>query len=81
MPAIGQLGVDAIKRKPGKKYSAYYKCVPLKNVAKETRHMPDKFINREGNDVTPAFIRYAGPLVGKLPPIGRVKGHRVPKAP
>jgi 6-phosphofructokinase 1 len=48
-------------------------------VSKETRHMPDKFINKDANDVTPAFIAYAKPLVGKLPVIGRFKGVRVKK--
>jgi hypothetical protein len=42
--------------------------------------MPDKFINKDGNDVTPAFIAYASPLVGKLPAIGRFKGVRMKKA-
>ena len=73
-------GSIAIRRKPGKKYSIYYERVPLRNVAKETRHMPNKYINKAGNDVTKAFIDYAAPIVGKLPQIGRFKGHKVPKA-
>jgi 6-phosphofructokinase 1 len=72
-------GSIAIVRKPGKKYSVSFKRVPLKNVAKETQHMPDKFINKAGNDVTQAFIDYARPIVGKLPPIGRFKGYSVKK--
>jgi 6-phosphofructokinase 1 len=36
--------------------------------------MPDAFISDEGNDVTPAFLDYARPLVGDLPRIGRFKG-------
>lgn len=71
-------GSVAIKRKPGKKYQCTYKRVPLKNVAKETKHMPDSFISPEGNNVTPAFIRYARPLVGKLPKVGRLKNYPVP---
>ncbi len=67
-------GSVAITRKPGKRYAVGYKRVPLKSVAKETRHMPAKFINKDGNDVTQAFIDYARPIVGKLPPIGRLKG-------
>ncbi|MFT5124432.1 MAG: 6-phosphofructokinase [Kiritimatiellia bacterium] len=67
-------GSIAIKRKTGKKYVVYYERVPLKSVAKETRHMPDKYINKDGNDVTKAFIDYAAPLAGPLPPIGRLKG-------
>lgn len=72
-------GSIAIKRKAGKKYAVTYKRVPLKSVAKETRHMPDNFISKEGNDVTKAFINYAKPLVGDLPKIGRFKGIRVKK--
>lgn len=67
-------GTIAIKRKAGKGYSISYKCVPLKNVAKETRHMPAKYINKAGNDVTKAFVDYAAPIVGKLPEIGRLNG-------
>lgn len=67
-------GSIAIRRKPGKKYQVYYERVPLKNVAKETKHMSPKFINKAGNDVTKAFIDYASPIVGDLPAIGRFKG-------
>ena len=72
-------GSVAIRRKPGKKYQVYFELVPLRNVAKETRHMPDNFINAEGNDVTKAFIDYAAPIVGKMPEIGRFKGVKVAK--
>jgi ATP-dependent phosphofructokinase / diphosphate-dependent phosphofructokinase len=67
-------GSVAIRRKPGRKYEAYFELVPLISVAKETREMPDAFINDEGNDVTPAFLEYARPLVGDLPKIGRFRG-------
>ena len=72
-------GSIAIVRKAGKKYAVSFKRVPLKNVAKETQHMPAKFINKAGNDVTKAFIDYAAPIVGSLPKIGRLKGVRVKK--
>ena len=72
-------GSVSIKRKNSKKYSVYYKIVPLSKVAKETRSMPSKFINREGNFVTGAFIKYAKPLIGKLPEIGKLKKVKVPK--
>jgi len=39
----------------------------LKNVAEKTKSMPDEFINAEGNNVTEAFVEYAGPLAGPLP--------------
>jgi ATP-dependent phosphofructokinase / diphosphate-dependent phosphofructokinase len=47
--------------------------VPLRSVARETRHMPPAFINRAGNDVTAAFLAYARPLVGPLPPTARFR--------
>ncbi len=60
-------GSVTIKRVPGKRYKVRYEVVPLRRVAKNTRSMPDSFINRAGNNVTQAFIDYARPLVGKLP--------------
>lgn len=73
-------GSTAIKRKPGKKYATYIERTELKNVAKETRHMPDAFIAKSGNDVTKAFIEYAKPIVGALPKTGRLKAVKVAKA-
>ncbi len=57
----------AIIRKPGAKYAVSYTPVPVGKVAKNTKSMPDAFIAKNGHDVTPAFIRYAAPLVGDLP--------------
>jgi 6-phosphofructokinase len=65
-------GSVAIRRKPGRKYGVTYAVVPLRKVAKNTRHMPPSFISRAGNDVTQAFLDYARPLVGALPPVGRL---------
>ena len=62
----------AIVRRPGRKYAVEYVCVPLRSVAKNTRHMPAAFINKAGNDVTQAFVDYAAPLVGTLPRMGRL---------
>ena len=69
----GKDGSVTIRRKPGKAYKVDYKVVPLRKVAKHTQHVPAKFINKAGNDVTQAFIDYATPLVGKLPRIGHLK--------
>ena len=66
-------GSIAIKRKTGKAYKVEFKRVPLKNVARETREMPAKFINKAGNNVTQAFIDYAAPIVGPLAPTARLK--------
>ncbi|MFH1956997.1 MAG: 6-phosphofructokinase [bacterium] len=72
-------GSIAIRRKPSKKYSVYFERVPLESVAKETREMPAKFINSAGNNVTQAFIDYAGPIAGELPQAGRLKNFKVVK--
>jgi 6-phosphofructokinase 1 len=45
-------------------YSVDYKITPLKDVAGKTRHMPDEFINKEGNNVTDAYKFYVRPLLG-----------------
>lgn len=64
-------GSVAIKRRPTKKYGVDFEVVPVRAVAKETRQMPDAFINKAGNHVTQAFIDYARPLVGALPACAR----------
>lgn len=72
-------GSTAIKRASGKKYMTWIERTELRNVAKETRHMPEEWINKDGNDVTRAFITYAAPIVGPLPKIGRLKAYKVAK--
>lgn len=72
-------GSTTILRAKGAKYSVKIGCTELRNVAKETRHMPDNFISKSGNDVTAAFIKYAKPIVGELPKIGRFKGVKIKK--
>jgi 6-phosphofructokinase 1 len=72
-------GSTAIKRAPGKTYKTWIERTELRNVAKETRHMPDEFINAAGNDVTPAFLKYAAPIIGPLPKIGQLKALPVSK--
>jgi 6-phosphofructokinase 1 len=67
-------GSIAIQRKKTKTYAVSFERVPLKSVAKETRHMPASYINKAGNDVTKAFIDYVKPIVGTLPAMGRLKG-------
>ncbi len=69
--SVGDSGSMAIKRKKGPKYSVEYVAVPLRKVARETRHMPASYINKAGNNVTKAFIDYVSPIVGELPCIGR----------
>lgn len=64
-------GSIAIKRSKGETYAVTFEPVELHKVAKETRHMPAAYINKAGNYVTKAFIEYARPLVGPLPPCER----------
>jgi ATP-dependent phosphofructokinase / diphosphate-dependent phosphofructokinase len=62
----------------GSDYRASYDWCPLEKVARETKEMPAEFL-RGSNDVSPAFLDYARPLVGDLPPVGRLSDHPVPK--
>src|SRR5690606_2324355 len=70
-------GSVAIKRVGD--YAVEYFLTKLENVARETQHMPRKFINKDGNDVTPAFIAYARPLIGDLPVSARLSAPPVKK--
>ncbi|HAS81339.1 MAG TPA: 6-phosphofructokinase [Verrucomicrobia bacterium] len=69
-------GSVAICRVPSEDYAVEFKCVPLRKVARETREMPPSFINKAGNNVTQAFIKYAAPIVGDLPKITRFEALR-----
>ena len=67
-------GSVVIQRRPGKEYSAAFEVTELKNVAKETRPLDPSFLKGD-NDVSPAFLEYARPLVGPLPEMGRLSDH------
>ncbi|MCH7960426.1 MAG: 6-phosphofructokinase [Candidatus Hydrogenedentes bacterium] len=73
----GKDGSVAIKRVGD--YAVEYVLTSLKSVARESVSMPAKFINKDGNDVTAAFLRYARPLVGPLPEYTRLTAPAVPK--
>ena len=49
-------------------YSVDYVMTELKNVAASTRLMPDKYINKSGNNVTDEFKYYLQPLLGENMP-------------
>lgn len=70
-------GSVAIKRVGD--YAVEYFLTPLETVARASRPMPATFINKAGNDVTGAFIRYARPLVGSLPTVARLAAPPVGK--
>jgi len=65
-------GSVAIKRLAGKRYRVRLERVTLASVARETKPMPRKFINRAGNGISDGFGAYAEPLVGDLPVIGKI---------
>ena len=60
-------------------YAIDYFLAKLKEVARDSTTMPAKFINRRGNGVTEAFIRYARPLIGELPMLSRIAAPHVKK--
>ena len=61
-------------------YSVDYGLTPLVDIAAKTKHLPDEFINKAGNDVTEAFYAYARPLLGRgMPQAARVRSPRVSK--
>ncbi|MBR6022901.1 MAG: 6-phosphofructokinase [Kiritimatiellae bacterium] len=72
-------GSIAIRRAKGKGYKVSYERVELRKVAKNTRSMPDAWIAKNGHDVTPAFVKYAAPIVGPLPRVGRFAGKKLRK--
>ena len=59
-------------------YSVDYRLAPLADVAGKTRHMPDEFINAEGNHITDAFKFYVRPLLGSG--LGSATHLRAPRA-
>lgn len=61
-------------------YAVDYGLTALENIAAKTKHMPDEFINVEGNHVTDAFRSYCLPLLGSdLPMPARLRAPRVAK--
>ena len=60
-------------------YAIDYFLTPLSTVARDSREMPAKFINKAGNGVTDAFRNYVRPLIGELPVVERVHAPKVAK--
>jgi 6-phosphofructokinase 1 len=56
-------------RAKGAAYKIRYERADLKAVARHTKDLPKSFINKAGNGITQGFVKYAMPLVGKLPVI------------
>ena len=58
-----------MRRTADPKYTIELEHTSIKNVAKETKHLDEKYM-ANGNDITQAFVDYAKPLVGELPVVG-----------
>ena len=70
--ADGSTGASiTIKRTSDDPYQVEYQPVALQEVAGKTRTVPVEWIV-DGCDLSEDFVRYAQPLVGKLPPIASV---------
>jgi 6-phosphofructokinase 1 len=65
-------GSVVFKRAKGAGYRISYHRAELHQVARETKDLPRSFINKAGNGITTSFRRYALPLVGGLPEIGKL---------
>ena len=65
-------GSVIFKRAKGPAYRISCARAELYQVARETRPLPREFINKAGNGITDAFRRYAMPLTGGLPRIGKL---------
>lgn len=65
---LGEEDGSVAIRRPVLDYAVDYELVPLVNVAGKTKHMPDEFIDDEGNGVTDAFLSYCRPLIGTTSP-------------
>jgi ATP-dependent phosphofructokinase / diphosphate-dependent phosphofructokinase len=60
-------------------YSVEYFLTPLETVARESKSMPDEFIDEKNATVTDAFKNYARPLIGTIPECGHISAPVVGK--
>jgi 6-phosphofructokinase 1 len=65
-------GTVVMKRAKTKSYKVTFERAELKDVARHTKDLPRKFINKAGNNITKGFVDYALPLVGELPEVGKL---------
>jgi 6-phosphofructokinase len=67
-----------LERRPGEGYRCDTGWAPLAEIANAEKVMPDDYLVAEGNDVSPAFLDYARPLIGEpLPRLGRLERYPV----
>ena len=55
-------------------YECHTKLFPLSDVANYEKHVPDEWINEEGNDILGGFIDYAMPLIQEETPMKKKNG-------
>jgi 6-phosphofructokinase 1 len=55
------------RSKPGQPYESDCGTIPLADVARKERPLPDEYIAPGGMDVTRKFLGYIEPLIGELP--------------
>ncbi len=60
-------------------YSVEYFLTPLETVARNSKEMPDEFIDVENSTITEEFKRYARPLIGHTPEYDRISAPVVGK--
>jgi len=67
-----------LERWTGEGYGCDTGSAPLVEIANAEKVVPDAYLVAEGNDVTPAFLDYARPLIGEpLPRLARLERHPV----
>jgi 6-phosphofructokinase 1 len=62
----------ALRREEGIEYRCDTVMVPLSEVARRERRLPEEFRDDFAADITPAYLRYARPLVGDVPAHARL---------
>jgi ATP-dependent phosphofructokinase / diphosphate-dependent phosphofructokinase len=60
-------------------YAVDYFLTPLETVARNTKSMPDEFIDPQNSIITDAFEAYARPLTGSMPACERISAPAVKK--
>ena len=53
----------AMNRSECSDYAISYSALDISGIANSEKIVPDEFINADGNDITPEFIKYAYPLI------------------
>lgn len=61
---ISKVMVSFLRAK-GRRYAVSFRPVPLEKIPCRERYLPPEFLTKDQHMVTPVFIRYALPLIGK----------------